>query len=206
LTGRHAHSVAFVAFDELAWKTGIGDFGRFLETSVFEFLREVVHVIVTILRVFFFSLNHLLNETRTLNSVLVFLRVFVVDAVGILLHNSALEGNLLVEAEIAVVADVAVEIECASTTKALLHLKSHSVAVGFSSKALDLDNVLLSLSIDNADVPVALFQEIIVLGADEARADLLGKLIVHNLNFECHDVHSGDDSFAFTLDLRIDCH
>ena len=43
-----------------------------LESGSFEFLSQIVHVIVTVLRVFFLAHNHLLNKTWALDCILVF--------------------------------------------------------------------------------------------------------------------------------------
>lgn len=141
-----------------------------------------------------------MNDSGSLDGILVFFRVLVNDTVRIFVDDLGSKGALLVEAKIAVVAKVAVERENASTTKALLHLENDLIAIRCGHEALNLDNVLPGLSIDNADIPVAFLKEVVVLRADVAGTHLLGQVVVGELNFESNNVDGSDNCLAFALD------
>ena len=89
--------------------------------------------------------------------------------------------------------------ELTSTAEALPHLKSHGVLVSGSNKALNLDHIFLRGGVNNADVPVALLEEVVVLGANVAGANVLWKVVVLEFNFECDNIDSCNDFLAFAL-------
>lgn len=139
---------------------------RSLDACVLELLEEKVWVIVraVIIVIFFlFSLEHSLDEAWALNGIVVLLGVFVHHTVRVILLDINLDGHLFVEADVAVVADEAVEGKLASTTKTLLHLELNNVGAFRALQSLDLDNILLGLRVDDDDVPVGSADEWVVL-------------------------------------------
>jgi len=174
-----------------------------LQTGIFELLKEHFGVVVGAVVVFFLFASHqLLNETWSLDGFLVLLRVFLNHSVGVVSEHVDLNADLLVETNEAVVHDIAVELELASATESLLHLKLADVGVN-SLETLDLDHVLLGLSVDDDDVPVVLLDEGVVGGVDVAGSYFLGQLVVLNVDRERDDVTGRDGRLTLNFNFLV---
>ena len=132
---------------------------------------------------------------------MVLLGVLVDDTTGVVVLDVHLDVQLLVEAHVAVIAEVAVEGELAGAAEALLHLELADVAAVFGLETLDLDNVLLGLSVHDHDVPVSLANEWVVLRVDVSRALVLRQVVIGDGDLESDDVAGCDDLFAIDTDL-----
>ena len=127
-------------------------------------------------------------EAGALNCIDILLGVFDHNAVGVVLDDFDFDGHLLVEAHVAVVADVAMESELASTAESLLHLELDDVATVSMLQALDLDDVGLGLRVDDDDVPVGASDEGVVFGVDVSWALVRGQVVVRQRDVERNDV------------------
>ena len=122
------------------------------------------------------------------------------DSIRVVLENVNLDGDLLVEANEAVVHDEAVELEFAGTSEALLHLELANIAVD-SLKFLNLDHVFFGLGINDNDIPVALLDKGIISGMDITWTVLFIQQIILNVDCERDDVARGNRRFSFNLNF-----
>lgn len=175
---------------------------RCLEASVLELLEEelgvVIGAIVAVVILFFLlALHHSLDEAGALHGIHVLLRVLDDCAKGVVLHDLDFDGHLLVEAHVAVVTDVAVECELASTAETLLHLELANVASFRMLQALDLDDVGFGCGVNDDDVPVGVSDEGIVFGMDVSWALILRQVVIGQRDVEGNDVGRCDRGLAF---------
>lgn len=173
-----------------------------LESSLLELLDEGVSVIIRAFVIGLVHLEHRLNHAGALNGQHIFLAVGLDGALGVILDHIHLDGNLLVETNVAVVEDVAVELEFSGLAEALFHLELGNVAV-LGHDAFHLDNVLLGASINDDEVPVRLFQEGVVLRADVGGALITGQVFVLNPDLERDNVTRRDCLLSHGLNFLV---
>ena len=174
---------------------------RCLKTSSFEFLQKDFGVVIRALIVIILVDHHRLNEVGALNSILIFLRVFLNYARGVVLKNVDLDAELLIEAHVGVVAEEAVEGEFAGATEALLHLELANILAIVALEALDLDNILFGCGVHNHEIPVGSLEVGVSEGADVAGALVLRQVVVLESDFERDNIRGGDGFLTFDLNL-----